>query len=78
MPPIGTSAALTWTGGGPRWVAKEAMARGMMALHRWWRVVSTRPRLADLDEQLLRDIGITQAQCAAELARAPWDITPRR
>ena len=34
----------------------------------------TRAQLALLDDHLLRDIGLTRAEAAAEGARAPWDV----
>ena len=42
-------------------------------LRRFWRIVRTRQDLANLDERMLRDIGVTPAQARAELNRAPWD-----
>jgi uncharacterized protein YjiS (DUF1127 family) len=46
-------------------------------LRRVWRVATTRHALAQLDDRLLRDIGVSRAEVAAELHRAPWD-TGRR
>ena len=42
-------------------------------LRRAWRVVTTRQGLAELDDHMLRDIGVTRAEVLAELHRAPWD-----
>lgn len=44
------------------------------SVRRIWRAVSTRPGLAELDDRMLRDIGVTRDQARAELQRAPWDI----
>jgi uncharacterized protein YjiS (DUF1127 family) len=40
--------------------------------------IETRRRLAEMDERMLRDIGITQSQALEEAARAPWDLAARR
>jgi uncharacterized protein YjiS (DUF1127 family) len=40
-----------------------------------WR---SRHILAELDPRLLKDIGISRGEAQAEIARAPWDIEPRR
>ena len=34
----------------------------------------SRARLADLDDHLLRDIGLTRGQAAAESERSGWDV----
>ena len=47
-----------------------ALAEGF---RRVWRVVTTRQQLAELDERMLRDIGLTRAEARAELHRSPWD-----
>jgi uncharacterized protein YjiS (DUF1127 family) len=47
-----------------------ALAAGF---RRAWRVVTTRQALAELDDRMLRDIGLTRAEVLAELNRAPWD-----
>ena len=46
-------------------------------LRRVWRVATTRHALAQLDDRLLRDIGVSRSEATAELHRAPWD-TGRR
>ncbi|MFC7553985.1 DUF1127 domain-containing protein [Pseudoroseomonas wenyumeiae] len=38
--------------------------------------VETRLQLRDLDEHMLRDIGMTRHDALLEAARAPWDIGP--
>ncbi len=46
---------------------------------RLWRAAALhrqRSRLAHLDDRMLRDIGITRAQAAAEAARPTWDVPP--
>lgn len=37
-----------------------------------WRIMSTRHGLADLDERMLKDLGISRAQARFELARPIW------
>ena len=44
---------------------------------RAWRAVTTRPALAELDDRMLRDIGVTRTEVMAELHRAPWDSGSR-
>lgn len=39
-------------------------------------VVETRLRLQELDERMLRDVGMTRHDALLEAARAPWDIGP--
>jgi uncharacterized protein YjiS (DUF1127 family) len=45
----------------------HATLTAVLMLHR------TRARLAMLDDHLLRDIGLTRAEAAAEAARPVWD-----
>jgi uncharacterized protein YjiS (DUF1127 family) len=52
---------------------------------RIWRVVAqaarlaaTRRELAELDDRMLQDLGISRAQAAFEASRAPWDSAFRR
>jgi len=42
------------------------------------RAAHSRRQLAQLDERMLRDIGIGRSEALAEAERAPWDLTPRR
>jgi uncharacterized protein YjiS (DUF1127 family) len=39
-------------------------------------VLETRLQLQELDERMLRDIGMTRHDALQEAARAPWDIGP--
>lgn len=41
------------------------------------RAISTRRRLAEMDDRMLKDIGITRAEAMEEARRAPWDFGPR-
>ncbi len=43
-------------------------------LIRFWRAYETRQHLAELDEHMLRDIGITPADARHEIMRKPWDV----
>ncbi|MGK7870088.1 DUF1127 domain-containing protein [Falsiroseomonas sp. E2-1-a20] len=38
------------------------------------RVVTTRRQLAQMDDRMLKDIGITRSEALLESERAPWDI----
>jgi len=37
---------------------------------RWWMIRSTRAHLAELDDAMLRDVGVTREAAAAELKRS--------
>ncbi len=39
-----------------------------------WRVVSTRHGLAELDERMLKDLGISRAQAQFEVSRPWWKL----
>lgn len=52
----------------PRSIAR--WLRGALSLRR------QRSRLADLDDRILRDIGITRAEAEAEANRPVWDVPP--
>src|SRR5947207_9263817 len=62
--------------------AREGLNRRANA---WWLVLShsyratvSRRELAALDDRLLADIGVSQADALAEAGRAPWDLGPPR
>lgn len=42
------------------------------------RAVATRRDLLELEDRMLRDIGIGRAEALAEARRAPWDLGPAR
>lgn len=42
------------------------------------RAAASRRELAQMDERMLRDIGIGRSEALAEAERAPWDLAPRR
>lgn len=71
-------ALVSWTAGSPGEMAAALLARGVAGLRRWWRVVRTRPGLAELDDRMLQDLGISRAQWHFEMSRAPWDVARRR
>lgn len=39
--------------------------------------VETRRRLAEMDDRMLKDIGISRADALEEAGRAPWDLGAR-
>lgn len=41
------------------------------------RAIETRHRLAQMDDRMLKDIGITRSEALEEANRAPWDFGPR-
>jgi uncharacterized protein YjiS (DUF1127 family) len=47
-------------------------------LRRCVQAIRSRRQLAELDDRLLSDIGISRADALEEASRAPWDVAPRR
>jgi hypothetical protein len=45
-------------------------------LRRIFTVVGTRMQLQELDDRMLRDIGLSRIAAEREANRAPWDIAP--
>ena len=41
------------------------------------RAIRTRRQLAEMDDRMLRDIGISRLDALHEAERLPWDLTPR-
>ena len=41
------------------------------------RAIWTRRQLAEMDDRMLRDIGISRVDALREADRLPWDLTPR-
>ncbi len=39
-----------------------------------WRVVSTRRDLAEMDDRMLKDLGISRAQAQFEVSRPVWKL----
>lgn len=58
----------------------QSSAPGAMGWSAFFRrvttVLETRLQLQELDERMLRDIGMTRHEALLEAARAPWDIGP--
>jgi uncharacterized protein YjiS (DUF1127 family) len=48
------------------------------AANRVWRNAATRHELAELDDRMLADIGVTRAAVLVEADRFPWDDSSRR
>jgi uncharacterized protein YjiS (DUF1127 family) len=42
------------------------------------RAIESRRRLAEMDDRMLSDIGISRLDALAEAGRRPWDVTPAR
>jgi uncharacterized protein YjiS (DUF1127 family) len=40
------------------------------------RTIGTRRHLAQMDDRMLKDIGLTRSEALEEAGRAPWDVTP--
>lgn len=49
----------------------------MATLRQVLRMIETRQHLAELDERMLRDIGMTKAEAVHESRRAAWDSSRR-
>jgi len=47
-------------------------------LRRILRTAETRQDLLEADDFMLRDVGLTRTEAAAEANRAPWDLPPQR
>jgi uncharacterized protein YjiS (DUF1127 family) len=41
------------------------------------RALQTRRQLTEMDDRMLRDIGISRVDALHEADRLPWDLTPR-
>ena len=50
-----------------------APTRRLPGLAAMWRAITTRRMLAEMDDRMLADIGISRAQAAFEADRLPWD-----
>ncbi len=58
--------------------ARATWRRWAGVASRAWRNAITRRELAELDDRMLADIGVTRAAIVAEMDRFPWDDSPRR
>ena len=54
--------------------APKAPRLGFWAM---FRALQTRRQLAEMDDRMLRDIGISRVDALQEADRLPWDLTPR-
>jgi uncharacterized protein YjiS (DUF1127 family) len=55
-------------------LSSRATASFSQLLAHAWRVVSTRQGLAEMDDRMLQDLGISRAQAQFELAKPVWNI----
>ena len=55
-------------------VAAKAPRPGLWVM---LRAIWTRRQLAEMDDRMLRDIGISRVDALQEADRLPWDLTPR-
>ncbi len=56
----------------------NALGAFARALAQAFRVATTRRALAEMDERMLRDIGISRVDALREAARKPWDQAPSK
>jgi uncharacterized protein YjiS (DUF1127 family) len=66
----------------PRRLARNARAEPAGGTWLDWlgamlRTVATRRYLAEMDDRMLKDIGVTRADALQEAGRVPWDLGPR-
>jgi uncharacterized protein YjiS (DUF1127 family) len=60
---------------------RSLAARGtdwFLKLRRVLRAIETRRQLAEMDQRMLADIGLSRSEALEEAGRAPWDLAPRR
>lgn len=43
-------------------------------LARAWRIISTRQGLAEMDDRMLKDLGVSRAQAQFEISRPVWKL----
>lgn len=55
----------------------RALNRGLTRMSAIRQAVRERRALAQMDERMLADIGLSRAQAEGEINRKPWDIAPR-
>jgi len=59
-------------------IARSTWRTTTRTANRAWRNTVTRSELAELDDRMLADIGVTRAAIRAEMDRFPWDDGSRR
>jgi uncharacterized protein YjiS (DUF1127 family) len=63
---------------GRPYLAVPSLPSLLSSLAAMLRAVQTRRQLAQMDDRMLRDIGISRADALMEAGRAPWDLGCRR
>ena len=53
---------------------QAALAATWRTLRVWVRIVTTRSALAEMDDRMLADLGISRAQADFQLSNAPWRL----
>jgi len=57
----------------PRPHSGAVLLRILTALRRWQELAQSRQRLRELDDRLLRDVGLSRRDVAAAAPPRPWD-----
>lgn len=68
------SACTTPAVASPRSTPAQKRGAWVAWLARMIRTVSTRGQLVEMDERMLRDVGLTRHDARREMMRKPWDL----
>lgn len=70
-----TSGNVTWLPAAPP-VRTRRTTPPLPSLRAMWRAVVTRRMLAEMDDRMLADIGVSRGDASMEANRRPWDLWP--
>ena len=56
---------------------QTGFATAWKTLRTWARILHTRGALAEMDDRMLADLGISRAQADFQLSNAPWRLADR-